>query len=298
MIDQPVDLHDRAVDLRRQGFSYSQIGRRLGVHKSVIARWVAAVPFAGFNDESLAEQLSALRDPQVYNRALELRQSGWSYKMIEAELGVARSTLSGWFRDEIDHNIIVVQGRRTGQIKSMQTSKKRHEKRVAEVHRAAVDEIHGLLANGLSDRELLLSGIMLYWAEGAKTTLLSVSNSDPAIIRMYVLWLEHCLHVSRDRLRAAVHLYPDVDVDEAECYWASIIGILRSQFYAAQVDTRIDKSVQKYGKLPYGTVHVRVSGQGTADLHRRILGWIAGYQEFLVGRAGVAQLAERDSSKV
>ena len=51
-MDQPADLRAQATELRRQGFSYSQIGRRLGVHKSVIARWVAAVSFDGFNDES------------------------------------------------------------------------------------------------------------------------------------------------------------------------------------------------------------------------------------------------------
>ena len=92
------ELRAQAAALRRQGFSYSQIGRRLGIHKSVIARWVATVPFDGFNAESRAEQLQAVRDPHLYNRALELRQAGWSYKMIEDELGVPRSTLSGWLR--------------------------------------------------------------------------------------------------------------------------------------------------------------------------------------------------------
>ena len=97
-VAEHAELRAQAAALRRQGFSYSQIGRRLGIHKSVIARWVATVPFDGFNAESRAEQLQAVRDPHLYNRALELRQAGWSYKMIEDELGVPRSTLSGWLR--------------------------------------------------------------------------------------------------------------------------------------------------------------------------------------------------------
>ena len=94
-INEDDDLRALASALRREGYSYSQIGRRLHVHKSVVARWVADVPFDGFNEASRTEQLRAVRDPDRYNRALEMRQAGWSYAMIEAELGVAHSTLSG-----------------------------------------------------------------------------------------------------------------------------------------------------------------------------------------------------------
>jgi transposase len=37
-MDEPADLRDQATALRRQGYSYSQIGRRLGIHKSIVAR--------------------------------------------------------------------------------------------------------------------------------------------------------------------------------------------------------------------------------------------------------------------
>ncbi len=170
-MDQPADLRAQATELRRQGFSYSQIGRRLGVHKSVIARWVAAVSFDGFNSESRAEQLSAVRDPHLYNRALELRQAGWSYKMIEAEIGVARSTLSGWLRHlrVAEYHPEVRQRRLQAQHAAVAANKRRQQALRRNVREEAAAEIRELLVNGVTDRELFMIGLTLYWAEGAKT---------------------------------------------------------------------------------------------------------------------------------
>ena len=78
-----------------------------------------------------------------------------------------------------------------------------------------------------------------------------------------------------------MHTHPDVNPDEAETYWSKTIGIPRSQFYKIQIDRRTNKSVEKRGKLPYGTVHVTVLGPGTRNLHRRIMGWIASFGEEL-----------------
>jgi orotate phosphoribosyltransferase-like protein len=277
-MDESVDLRAQAIELRRQGFSYSQIGRRLDIHKSVIARWLATVPFDGFNDESRTEQLSAVRDPGLYNRALELRQAGWSYKMIEAEIDVARSTLSGWLRNTpvADQHVIVRKARwEAAQLKAMQVNRLRREALAADIEAKAGQDIRELFVGGASNRDLFIIGLMLYWAEGAKTgSVVSVTNSDPFVIKAFVLWLRQCLAVDLDQLRGEVHLYPDIDVNEAEAYWSEVIGIPRAQFYKAQVDRRMDKSLDKRGKLKHGTVHVKVLGRGTSNKLRKILAWI------------------------
>lgn len=123
-------------------------------------------------------------------------------------------------------------------------------------------------------------GLMLHVAEGGKTQpAVSITNSDPFIIKTFVQWVEACLGIPREQLRGNVHIYPDVDVDEAEQYWSAVIGIPRSRFYRAQIDQRTGKMVEKRGKLRYGTVHVTVMGHGRADLHRKVMGWIAGLVE-------------------
>lgn len=283
-MNEPVDLRVQATELRRQGFSYSQIGRRLNTHKSVIARWVATVPFDGFNDEARAEQLGAVRNPHLYNRALELRQAGWSYKMIETEIGVARSTLSGWLRNVtvVEYDPRVQQRVLKNQQLAAQRNRERAEVSQQQIQAETAIEMRDLLHGGLSNRELFLMGLMLYWAEGGKTHHhISLSNSDPLVVKIFVLWLEQCLGVQRNQLRANVHAYPDVDVDNTEAYWADVIGINRNQFYKIQIDYRANKTVEKCGKLPHGTVHVTVLGVGRANLHRRIMGWIAGLGDYV-----------------
>ena len=248
----------------------------------MIARWVAAVSFDGFNSESRAEQLSAVRDPHLYNRALELRLTGWSYKMIEAEIGVARSTLSGWLRHlrVAEYHPEVRQRTLQAQHAAVAANKRRQQALRRNVREEAAAEIRELLVNGVTARELFMIGLTLYWAEGAKTHgHVGIANSDPVLVRTFVEWLQRCLEISRERLRGNVHTHPDIDPVEAEAYWAEVIGIPASQFYRTQIDRRASKSVEKYGKLPFGTFHVSEVGTGRSDLHHRIMSWIAAFSD-------------------
>ena len=283
MVDY-AQLREEAIALRRQGFSLNQIGRRLGRRSNVVSRWVRTVPFEGFNAEALEEQARGrrARNADLYHRAIELRKAGWSYKMIGAEIGVSKSTLSIWLRDELAHTEIIEQRKLFGRAKAAQTKKALHQRQHQKIHDAAVNNMRESLADGITGRELFFAGLMLYWAEGAKTYhRVALANSDPSIIRTFVRWLKHCLNIERQQLRAIVHTHPDVSVDEAEEYWSEVIGIPRSQFYPTQIDVRTNKSVEKRGKLLYGTMHVTVTGPGTGDLHRTIMGWIAGFGEYI-----------------
>ncbi|MBA3943544.1 MAG: hypothetical protein H0X37_03165 [Herpetosiphonaceae bacterium] len=190
---------------------------------------------------------------------------------------MAKSTLNSWFRTEPEHEQLVKRHAVVGQLKAVQANRLRQDRLTKKIHDDAVDEMQGLIGDGLSERELFLTGLALYWAEGNKTqNHLAIANCDPQLIRTFTLWVERCLRIDRSRLRGMVYLYADVDVDAAETYWSEVIGIPRSQFYPAQVDTRTNKSSEKYGTLIYGTVHVKVLGEGTSNLHRKIMGWIAG----------------------
>lgn len=275
-------LKAEAIALRHQGFSLNQIARRLGLQAGTIQRWVREVTFDGHSPASRAEQLAGYRSRHLYDRALQLRRAGYSYRMIEAELGVRRSTLHGWLKDEPDHAGVVRQRRAAAQRKTAGSAVLRRHWRQHQQRASARQEVAALLSGQFSARELFLVGLMLYWAEGAKTqSIASVTNSDPRIIKLFVIWLEQCLQVDRSQLRGEVHIYPDIDVDEAETYWSAISGIPRSQFYKAQVDQRSHKSITKRGKLKYGTLHVKVLGAGSTKLHRNILGWIEGFSSYI-----------------
>jgi transposase-like protein len=273
------ELKQQAIELRRQGYSLAQIARQLGLnHSGTVSRWVADVPFTTHNDESRQEQLASFRDPATYERARELRRSGWSYSMITEELGVSPSTLSGWIRDVEIEDRSIIEGRiREGRESSAQTHIARHQANAESVYNAALKEIGEMLADGMTKRELFLTGLVLYWAEGGKTqNLVALTNADPMVIKTFLRWVRESLGITDDCLRAEVHCYPDTDVTRVETYWSEITKIPLDQFYKTQIDTRTNKSLDKQGKLEYGTVQIKVLGEGSSNLHRKIIAWIQG----------------------
>jgi transposase-like protein len=254
------ELKQQAIELRRQGYSLAQIARQLGLnHSGTVSRWVADVPFTS-----------------NYDRARELRRSGWSYSMITEELGVNQSTLSGWLRDvEIeDHSII--EGRiRSGRESSSRTLTAKHQANREKIRETASAELSEIFDNGITNRDLFIAGLMLYWGEGSKTGNMAVfANSNPTMIKVYVNWLRQCLQVDESNLRAIVYCYPDTNIEYAESYWSQITNIPIEQFYKAQVDERNNKSSDNRGKLEHGTLNIRIAGEGSSDWHQKILTWI------------------------
>lgn len=277
-------LRREAIALREQGFSNGQIGRRLGLASATVWRWVNHIPFDGFNEVSLAEQMESRRDPDLYNRAIELRKEGYSYNLIIQELGVSKSTLSGWLKNVTFaeyHPSVRERIERTAKAAGeAQTAKS--EKLKADAEAEATTEMDVFLSGGLSDRELFISGLMLYWGEGTKMySSLGMTNSDPIIIKTFIFWLNKFLGITLERLRVSVNIYPDIDIEVAEKYWAKVTNISRTQFHKTQVDTRDNKLSTKQGKLKHGTVHVRVVGEGSLYLKHKVLKWIELYAEYL-----------------
>lgn len=234
------------------------------------------VPFTTHNEQSRLEQLASFRDNAKYARACELRRAGWSYSMITEELGVNQSTLSGWLRDVPVEDRTVIEGRsRAARKVSGQKNSARFQAQAQQARDEGLREIQALFADGLTERELFLVGLTLYWGEGAKTqTTIALGNADPAIIKLFMRWARESLRITEDRFRAGLYCYPDTDIPKAQSYWSEITGIPLHHFYEAQVDTRTNKRTENQGKLPHGTLHVKIGGKGRADLHRKILTWI------------------------
>ena len=73
-------------------------------------------------------------------------------------------------------------------------------------------------------------------------------------------------------------MYPDNNQKEALDYWSKVTGLSKNNFLSTWVDVRTDKKKKNFGKLPFGTVHMTVRGNGnpklSSFLSRRILSWI------------------------
>ena len=132
----------------------------------------------------------------------------------------------------------------------------------------------------MSDRDLFMAGVALYWAEGSKDkpyarreNVLFV-NSDPGVIQLYLAWLG-LLGVVRDRLTYRVMIHLTADVEGAKRYWADLAGVDPSTFQKTTIKKHNPKTVRKNVGDDYrGCLVIRVS-QG-AELYRRIEGWWKG----------------------
>jgi len=121
--------------------------------------------------------------------ALRLRTLGWSYSAIRAKVGVAKSTLSYWLRDYplTKKQIYFLQQSEAAKEKFRETMRKKKEA----AFQLALDE-QGVIIGSLSERDLYLCGLGLFWAEGGKTQYseIAFSNTDPRMIRFVLVWLE------------------------------------------------------------------------------------------------------------
>ncbi len=193
---------------------------------------------------------------ELHTRALDMRKLGMSYSQIKTELGVSKSTLSGWLQDhplspERLKELRTNDERRIE--RTRQTKAKKRQDRHDEVLRRIRERI-----GTLTDRELFLSGLFLYWAEGAKAARnsLYLTNTDPAMVRCFIEWLEK-QGVHRSRLRCYLHLYADMDITKATNFWADSLELPVSAFRKPYVkDSFVDKRRNYKGRFGYGTCNL------------------------------------------
>ncbi|PIR87829.1 MAG: hypothetical protein COU10_02490 [Candidatus Harrisonbacteria bacterium CG10_big_fil_rev_8_21_14_0_10_45_28] len=219
-------------------------------------------------------------------KAENLREQGYSYKMIANEINVAKSTLSNWFHDKpFSPNKEVLRRIQYGPIKS---AAKKHNKKVAEVKALKQKGIQE--ATNLTERELWALGIGLYIGEGSKSNeQIEITNSDPAVIRAALGWYFQFCNATAEDIVIIIHIYPSNDREEILSFWKKATGLKDQNFGKIQIDKRTNKSRIRSNKLPYGTAHIRMKSNGNPEkgvrLYRKMRGWMQGALSQLEKRA-------------
>lgn len=225
------------------------------------------------------------------NQALKLRLNGKSYSEITKLLGAPKSTLSGWFFNlELSGKVKNKIFERTRQ-KSLEGLLKRNKnqttlarKRKLEIQTEATREI-----KNISQQNLLFIGASLYWAEGYKRPIVkngrevthhpvSLTNSDPELIKIYLRFLREICSVPEDRINADIRIFEHQNEDYLLNFWSKITGIKKEKF--GKVYYGISKSSlnkRPFNRLQYGTIQIRVNN---TKLFHRIMGWIEGIKKF------------------
>ncbi|MGW0947176.1 hypothetical protein ACWD4O_32155 [Streptomyces sp. NPDC002623] len=259
-------LREQAVALRRAGLSLRQIRDELQVHnKETLQRLVEGEPPPEWTKRPRAKD-------DLRERARELRQQGWTYNQIQAELGCSKSSVSLWVRDlpHPEPKCTPEEQRERMNAGLARLRASREQEREATKWEAAA------AIGTLSDRELFLTGVALYWAEGtkdkphARRESVEFVNSDPGMITVFLAWLD-LLEVSRDRLHCRVMIHESADVAAAERYWSGLVGIDRSAMGKTILKKHNPTTVRKNTGDNYkGCLGIKV--RRGADLYRRIEG--------------------------
>jgi hypothetical protein len=196
-------------------------------------------------------------------RARELRAKSWTLQEIATELGVAKGSVSVWVRD------VEFTPRPRNRGHSGHQPHPLHLKKLAEIEQCRAEAEAEYL--GMSADHLDAFALGLYAGEGAKTPgAVSMANTNPLLLRLFVDWLRRSFEIDEDRLRARLYLHDGLDLEAATAYWSAATSIPERQFqraYRAVADPSRRHTKHERGCLTI-VYHCSVT-------HRRVMARIA-----------------------
>jgi len=202
------------------------------------------------------------------DQALRLRRQEMSYSQIKQAIGVSKSTLSNWLKDYplSKQQIDKLRGKNEQRIERYrETMRKKRERRLLDIYEKERKRILPL-----SNKEIFIFGLGLYWGEGSKTrnASLSVSNTDPSIIKFFIFWLEKSFNVPKQKLKVNLQLYQNMDIEQELLFWEDALQLARSQFNKPYIKKSSIKAINHKGGFGHGTCNV---GIGNVKLSETIL---------------------------
>lgn len=211
------------------------------------------------------------------NKAIELRRQGKTFGEILKEIAVSKGSLSYWLREiKLTEEQLARIKYKNDKIKEKfikfnELRKKQSEENKKTIINKALEEM-----DMISERELKLIGIALYWAEGYKSSIwktVNFTNSDPEMITLMMKWFRVICRVSDNKFRIRIQCHGKGRIKTSKKYWSRITGIPETQFTKPYI--RISPtSKKKMGNLsPYGVCSIRISD---IALLSKIKGWIKG----------------------
>jgi hypothetical protein len=115
-----------------------------------------------------------------------------------------------------------------------------------------------------------LAGVVLYWAEGAKSrNALEMANTDPRALRFFVNWVRRYLS-SDAEFSIQMHLHEGNDEAAAANYWKRETGLDDARFHRTFIKPR--GTGHRKNHLEHGICKVRV--RRCADMWNRLMAWV------------------------
>jgi len=222
--------------------------------------------------------------------ALRLRLSGKSYGEIQKELGVPKSTLSGW----LSGVILAPEKRQRIEAKAYYKSREaliRRNKQQTELAKKRAlltrqEAAHDI--NSLTKKDLVILGAALYWAEGYKRLqvrngreitahAVSLTNSDPLLVRAFIRFLREYCEVPITKIKMGLRMFKHQNENHLKRYWHKATGIPLENFQKTYLGiSKSSMGKRPFNRLEYGIVQVVVAD---TKLFHRIMGYIEGLKK-------------------
>lgn len=267
-----LQLREQAIILRRAGKSRREIRELLGIG----------------SNQTLNEALRGEPPPpwtwrpnakdDLRARARELRTRGFAYHQIVEELGVSKSSVSGWVSDMPRPDRLSYEEcckrQAEGVARYWATERPLREAGREAISAAAAKEI-----GVLSDRETIIAGAVAYWCEGGKNKpyrrhdRVNFINSDPVMIKFFLRFLD-VAGIPREQVTFRVYVHESADVAAAQRFWLDVTSAHPGQFRSPTLKRHNPRTVRKNTGADYHGC-LRIDVQRSVGLYRKIDGWSA-----------------------
>ena len=194
-------------------------------------------------------------------KAIKLRiENSLSYSAILAQIPVAKSTLSDWLKHFPLSEEKILELRRDGWRKG-EASRERFRETMRNRRSDRMKKIYNVCAAKMSKipkDAFFVAGLMLYLGEGSKTqySKIALANTDPRIVAFFTKWLNEFLCIPKERMKAQLHLYPNMDIEKETKFWKNILGFKSEQFYKPYISKILRSSFTYKESFRHGTCSV------------------------------------------
>lgn len=184
---------------------------------------------------------------------IKLRKSGYTYSEIFKKLGtkISKSTMSNWCKDltlskQQNDRIKKIIEKNIAKARSIALNNNREKREKEEALLIKENQRLGVIFKNSDMQKIALS--TLYLAEGTKTRGggLTLGNSDPFIIDLFLFLLRKCYNIDESKFRCTLQCRHDQNIKKLENFWSQLTGISLDQFYKARIDARtVNKPTKK-----------------------------------------------------
>lgn len=176
----------------------------------------------------------------------KFRKEGKTFSEIQRDLKikVPKSTLSGWCKGLVlpkEYSLKIINLNKQNLNKARKLAWKMNKER-RELYVSSVKKNLAPLAELMKDKnisKLFLTALYLgEGRKGSKNRQLTLGNSDPRIIKVFLKLLKNLYSFDLSKVRCTVQARADQNLKYLENYWMEVTKIPKEQFYKTRVDLR------------------------------------------------------------